>query len=140
MKLVRFMSSPEWEKYQKGETIRSEKDFSQLHMRSTSKGVCFFDDSEDPEWRMKYIVGAISDIDHVIVVAPSVAVKLTESFGWYRDPLEKLPDTGNIFDVLLQPLTMVKKKEWCVPAYSRSLMPLVRHGRPYLTPEGWKIE
>lgn len=59
MKYVRFMGKEELKKYINGETLHNKTIWRENDGNSDSIGFCFFDDSVDPEERLKYLAGVV---------------------------------------------------------------------------------
>lgn len=119
MKVFRFMSQEEFDKYIAGEklvnTIDHRKKFS------GSKGFCFFeymdwdDDGVDgisPEYAYEFLSG-VATMDVVAVFEADV--QLNKSYGRYADPY------GGFFDTIWM-------DEYCTEEYSRDTFRLIKYG------------
>lgn len=85
MKVFRFMSDEEFEKYLNGETLHNDTNHRQEKRSTDSIGFCFMD-TEDvaPEFAYEFLSGIVSD--DVCVQFEVDESLLTESYGTYADP------------------------------------------------------
>lgn len=140
MKLVRFMSRVELLKYQGGYTICNPSVWRIGGWRSSSVGVCFFDDTEPPEERLRYASGVVdSEICAVFETVPFARIQPAESEGVYRDPDNDLPTLEELFTMDLKKLKCRHVREWCLPEYDKSILKLIRVGYPVRHKIGWQI-
>ena len=75
----------ELKKYINGETLHNKTIWRENDGNSDSIGFCFFDDSVDPEERLKYLAGVV-DMSAVAVFERTVEDPMRKSTGIYRDP------------------------------------------------------
>ena len=94
MKYVRFMGKEELKKYINGETLHNKTIWRENDGNSGSIGFCFFDDSVDPEERLKYLAGVV-DMSTVAVFERTVEDPMRKSTGIYRDPENDTIETGS---------------------------------------------
>ena len=85
MKYVRFMGKDELKKYMNGQTLHNKTIWRENAGNSDSIGFCFFDDSVDPEERLRYLAGVV-DISAVAVFERIAPDPMRRSTGTYRDP------------------------------------------------------
>lgn len=141
MKLIRFMNSLELIRYQNGGVIRSNVRWSATGLRSESVGICFFDDSESPEERLRYVAGVVdTDTCAVFETVPFVRIQPAESEGVYRDPDEPLPSLKDLLSGWFGSIRTRRIREWCLPEYSKQTLRLIRFGYPFRDRDGWKVE
>lgn len=117
MKLTRFCSRVEYEKYMAGETLRNHTD----HYRggrggSTSFGFCFSPDEPKTAWR--YLKGVVNP--EACMLLEISEELLTPSFGKYADYSKG--HSGEISCI---------KTEYCLTEYSQKTARLIK----FLTPE-----
>ena len=138
MKLLRFMSIRELDKYLVGDVLRNDTEWGRGLGKTMSKGFCFFPVGkkyDDPETRVRYMAG-VADLERAVLFETSVP--LMKSFGMYRDPNEKLPES--LFDILFTPPKMIRQDEYCTTSYSNQSMKIRKIGIPKLTAKGWSID
>lgn len=120
MKIFRFMSHNEFDKYIAGEKLVNTTDHRKNF--SGSKGFCFFeymdrdDDGVDgisPEYAYGFLSG-VATMDVVAVFETDV--QLNKSYGRYADPY------GSFFDTIWM-------DEYCTEEYSRDTFRLIKYGR-----------
>ena len=139
MKLLRFMSEAEFDSFMAGKILENDMDWSNGISKSGSKGFCFFPVGEQydpPERRLSYVSGVVS-LDMAVIFEANRPLK--KSYGMYRDPDEKLPES--LFDILFTPPKMIRQDEYCTTSYSEQMMRIRRIGRPILVNRlGWEID
>lgn len=116
-KLMRFMGVNELAAFLAGQKLENHTDWRKKGQRTDSKGFCFFDLSEPPEERMKYLAGVV-DRSFVAVFEVEGGVKLRESSGRYA-----IPGHGDVF-----PPPMQKKREYSTERYSSRTFKIKRFG------------
>lgn len=116
-KLMRFMGVNELAAFLAGEELESHTDWRKRAQRTDSKGFCFFDLSEPPEERLKYLAGVV-DRSFVAVFEVEDGVKLRESSGRYA-----IPGHGDVF-----PPPMQNKTEYSIEQYSVRTFTIKRFG------------
>ena len=106
-KLMRFMGVNELAAFLAGQELENHTDWRKRAKSTDSKGFCFFDLSEPPEERLKYLSGIV-DRSFVAVFEVKDGVKLRERSGRYA-----IPGHGDAF-----PPPMQNKKEYSTERYS----------------------
>lgn len=117
MELMRFMGVNELAAFLAGEELENHTDWSKKGQRTKSKGFCFFDLSEPPEERLKYLTGVV-DRSFIAVFEVADGVKLRESSGRYA-----IPGHGDVF-----PPPMQNKLEYSTEQYSSRTFKIKRFG------------
>lgn len=143
MRLIRFMGAVELNKYLNGETLTNTTDWRKTGQRSGSKGFCFFDDSEPPEERLKYVTGVVSTkIVAIFRPVPFAKLELTESYGIYRDNKRDLPKLTDLTltDLLAWDFKEKRVREYSTTKYNAQILQLEKLGIPERYQEGWRIE
>ena len=118
-KLMRFMGNSELSAFLAGRELENHTDWSKRSKGTKSKGFCFFDLSEPPEERLKYLIGVV---DRSFIAEFEVAddVELRESSGRYA-----IPGHGYVY-----PQPMQNKKEYSIEQYSSKTFTIERFGMP----------
>ena len=116
-KLMRFMGSSELSAFLAGRELENHMDWSKRSKGTDSRGFCFFDLSEPPEERLKYLSGIV-DRSFVAVFEVEDGVKLCESSGRYA-----IPGHGDVF-----PPPMQNKVEYSTERYSSRTFKIERFG------------
>lgn len=138
MRLIRFMGTVELRKYLNGETLTNITDWNKAGQRSGSKGFCFFDDSEPPEERLKYVNGVVNtEIVAIFRPVPFAKLELIESYGIYRDNKRDLP---KLTDLLTWDFKEKRVREYSTTKYNAQVMHLEKVGKPERRTEGWRID
>lgn len=119
IELMRFMGVNELAAFLAGEELENHTDWSKKGQRTASKGFCFFDLSEPPEERLKYLTGVV-DRSFIAVFEVDDGVKLRESSGRYAIP-------GHSGDFIYPP-PMQKKREYSTERYSSRTFKIKRFG------------
>ena len=143
MKVFRFMSKKEFEKFQKGKILKNE---TIQKGKTSSVGFCFLDrDEYKPEEALHFLGGNV-DIDICCVF--ETEDNLQKSYGIYRDykkdnqrlaELEKknfLEFLIYSFDIRTVP--EMKVKEYCTTSYSNKTFKLVQYAKPYYNDNNWE--
>lgn len=131
MKYVRFMGKDELRKYRNGETLRSKTIWRENAGNSDSIGFCFFDDSIDPEERLKYLTGVV-DTRAVAVFERIVPDPMRKSIGIYRDPENDTIENWLAF-FLGEDIKTMEVPEYSTEEYSKKTMRLVKTGTPIVS-------
>lgn len=118
-KLMRFMGVNELAAFLAGEELENHTDWRERAQSTDSKGFCFFDLSEPPEERLKYLSGVV-DRSFVAVFEVEDGLKLRESSGRYA-----IPGHGDVF-----PQPMQNKTEYSTERYSSRTFKIERFGIP----------
>lgn len=116
-KLMRFMGVNELAAFLAGQELENHTDWRKRAQSTDSKGFCFFDLSEPPEERLKYLAGVV-DRSFVAVFEVKDGVKLRESNGRYA-----IPGHGCVF-----PPPMQSKVEYSIERYSSRIFTIKRFG------------
>ena len=134
MKYVRFMGKEELKKYINGETLHNKTIWRENDGNSDSTGFCFFDDSVDPEERLKYLDGVV-DMSAVAVFERTVEDPMRKSTGIYRDPENDTIE--NWFAAFLgEDIKTMEIQEYSIEEYSEKTMRLVKTGTPDINLKG----
>lgn len=121
MRVFRFMSNDEFEKYLAGEKLINKTDHRKKYLYSNSKGFCFFEyldwdgcgvDGITPEYASEFLDG-IASMDVVAVFETNQG--LAKSIGRYADPY------GSFFDTIWM-------DEYCTEEYSKDTFRLIKYG------------
>ena len=131
MKYVRLMGKDELRKYRNGETLRSKTIWRENAGNSDSIGFCFFDDSIDPEERLKYLTGVV-DTRAVAVFERIVPDPMRKSIGIYRDPENDTIENWLAF-FLGEDIKTIEVPEYSTEEYSKKTMRLVKTGTPIVS-------
>lgn len=109
MKLFRFMSKEEFNKYLKGEKLINET----KHIGYTnSKGFCFMNlEDYEPEYAYQFLSGVV---DTGVCVVFETNEILTKSYGGYAEPY------GDFFDSFVS-------NEYCTEEYSNNDFKLIKY-------------
>lgn len=124
MKVFRFMSNEEFEKYNAGKTLTNKT----KHYRNTntnSKGFCFLDLEEyAPEYAIHFLSGLVStDICAIFEVDEKELIK---SWGKYAKPIQNIKELfANWFEGFIA-------NEYCATKYSKEKFKLIKHTKPVL--------
>lgn len=131
MKYVRFMGKEELKKYINGETLNNKTIWRENDGNSDSIGFCFFDDSIDPEERLKYLTGVV-DTRAVAVFERIVPDPMRKSIGIYRDPENDTIENWLAF-FLGKDIKTMEVPENSTEEYSKKTMRLVKTGTPIVS-------
>lgn len=129
MKVFRFMSKVEFEKYKNNFTLENNK---RHEGKTNSIGFCFLDTEEfTPEEAMHFLSGIVTfDVCAVF----ETEEKLHKTYGIYAKPIKS---TGNPFEDLLNIFNGFTDKftanEYCVNKYNKKTMKLLKYSE-----EIWK--
>lgn len=117
IRLIRFMSKEEFDKYKAGEILTNYTDHKRdLGARTGSKGFCFFligDDLTEADRMLRYLHG-IATLDKVLV-AETARKNVRESLGEYLDTEKTLDD---VFNSDKPKVPMIERTEYCTTWYS----------------------
>lgn len=116
-KLMRFMGVNELAAFLAGQELENHTDWRKKAQSTDSKGFCFFDLSEPPEERLKYLSGVV-DSSFIAVFEVEDGVKLRESSGRYA-----IPGNGDVFRPPMQ-----NKVEYSTERYSVRTFTIKRFG------------
>ena len=131
MKYVRFMGKEELKKYINGETLHNKTTRRENDGNSDSTGFCFFDDSVDPEERLKYLTGVV-DTRALAVFERIVPDPMRKSIGIYRD-LENDTIENWLAFFLGEDIKTMEVPEYSTEEYSKKTMRLVKTGTPIVS-------
>ena len=140
MKLVRFMSENELQKYMRGERLENRTDWRKAGWDSGSRGFCFFGDEVEPEERLSYAAGIV-DISAVAEFEPLpfVRLEMTESVGTYRDPGKDAPSLEELLLLPFENIPKMRVREYSLQSYSNQVLRLIRAGKPERGLQKWRI-
>lgn len=122
MKVFRFMSKLEFEKYKNGITLKNSKKHDG---KTNSIGFCFLDIEEyTPEEAMHFLSGIVTfDVCAVF----ETEEKLHKTYGIYAEPIKS---TGNPFEDLLNIFNGFTDRftanEYCITEYNQETMYLLK--------------
>lgn len=116
-KLMRFMGVNELAAFLAGQELENHTDWRKRAQSTDSKDFCFFDLSEPPEERLKYLAGVV-DRSFVAVFEVADGVKLRESSGRYA-----IQGHRDVF-----PPPMQSKVEYSTEQYSSQTFKIKRFG------------
>lgn len=134
MKYVRFMGKEELKKYMNGETLHNKTIWRENYGNSDSIGFCFFDDSVNPEERLKYLAGVV-DMSAVAVFERTVENPMRKSIGIYRNPENDTVE--NLLAAFLgEDIKTMEIQEYSIEEYSEKTMRLVKTGTPDINLKG----
>ena len=157
MKVFRFMSTKEFEKYRSGKKLKNKTNHKkQNHRKTTSIGFCFLSlDDFEPEYAYKFLSGIVTD--DVCVVFEVDEKKLKQSEARYSRPLtdeedekeiEKLNLNGGFFNFLISTLQVMKDlnsngsmmvKEYYCTKYNNKDFKLIKYAKPVFRQKfNWK--
>lgn len=129
MKIFRFMSKEEFEKYQSGQELKNDK----IHPGKTnSKGFCFLNLEEyKPEQALHFLSGIVSfDICAIF----ETNIKLNKTYGIYAKPVKP---SGDIMQDLLNLYSnfdnSFRANEYCTTEYNNKVFNLIKYSK-----EIWK--
>lgn len=127
MKVFRFMSNDEFQKFKSGKVMKSRKDHSKSHNGKTnSKGFCFLNLEEyAPEEAMHFMSGIVSfDICAVF----ETDEKLNRTYGIYAKPIKSDGDILNLYEKLFIGWEeSFQANEYCTTQYDRRTFILVKY-------------
>ena len=123
MKVFRFMSREEFEKYRNGITLKNDKKHEQ---KTNSIGFCFLNiDDYTPEEEMHFLSGIVS---FNICAVFETEEKLQKTYGVYAKPIKP---TGNPMEDIINLLYGFNEKftadEYCTTQYDNKKMKLVKY-------------
>lgn len=123
MKVFRFMSKEEFEKYNKNITLKNNKKHDG---KTNSVGFCFLNaDEYTPEEAVHFLSG-IASFDICAVFETKETLKKT--YGIYAKPIKS---TGNFFEDLLNLYNgyndKFKANEYCITEYNKEKMKLLKY-------------
>ena len=123
MKIFRFMSKKEFEKYRSGEILENKT----IHTNKTNSiGFCFFNiDNYKPERAMHFLSGIVTfDVCAVF----ETEKKLNKTYGVYAKPIKS---TGNSFEDLLNLFARFTDtftaNEYCITKYNNKDFKLLKY-------------
>lgn len=117
MKIFRFMSYKEFEKYMKGENLYNN---TKHKAKTNSIGFCFFDINDfSPEFAWRFLKGAI--FPDICVVFEVDETLLRKGYGIYSDPNKTLYELMNFIP------KMIRVSEYCTENYNKEVFKLVKY-------------
>ena len=149
MKVFRFMSTEEFEKYRSGKKLKNKTNHKkQNHRKTTSIGFCFLSlDDFEPEYAYKFLTGIVTD-EVCAVFEVDDEKKLKQSEARYNKPLtdeedekemEKFNLKGDFLDFFISILDVMKDlssngymmaKEYCCTKYNNKYFKLIKYAEP----------
>lgn len=117
MKIFRFMSYKEFEKYMNGENLYNN---TKHKAKTNSIGFCFFDINDfSPEFAWRFLKGAI--FPDICVVFEVDETLLRKGYGIYSDPNKTLYELMNFIP------KMIRVSEYCTEKYNKETFKLVKY-------------
>lgn len=117
MKVFRFMSYEEFEKYINGKNLYNN---TKHKAKTNSIGFCFFDINDfSPEFAWKFLKGAI--FPDICVVFEVDETLLKKGYGIYNDPNKTLYELMNFIP------KMIRVSEYCTENYNKEVFKLVKY-------------
>lgn len=117
MKIFRFMSYKEFEKYMNGENLYNN---TKHKAKTNSIGFCFFDINDfSPEFAWRFLKGAI--FPDICVVFEVDETLLRKGYGIYSDPNKILYELMNFIP------KMIRVSEYCTENYNKEVFKLVKY-------------
>lgn len=117
MKIFRFMSYKEFEKYMNGENLYNN---TKHKAKTNSIGFCFFDINDfSPEFAWRFLKGAI--FPDICVVFEVDETLLRKGYGIYSDPNKTLYELMNFIP------KMIRVSEYCTENYNKEVFKLVKY-------------
>ena len=117
MKIFRFMSYKEFEKYMNGENLYNN---TKHKAKTNSIGFCFFDINDfSPEFAWRFLKGAI--FPDICVVFEVDETLLRKGYGIYSDPNKTLYELMNFIP------KMIRVTEYCTENYNKEVFKLVKY-------------
>lgn len=135
MKLFRFMSRAEFDKYLNGDTMVNKTNHHIKHNRkTTSIGFCFFDLNEyKPEKALHFLTGIVDTDVCVVFDVNKKYVDMTH--GRYANPEVDI----SLFDALMGIIPSFEAKEYCTTEYSNKNFKLIKYAIPeWRNKEQWE--
>lgn len=116
MKIFRFMSYKEFEKYMNGENLYNN---TKHKAKTNSIGFCFFDINDfSPEFAWRFLKGAI--FPDICVVFEVDETLLRKGYGIYSDPNKTLYELMNFIP------KMIRVSEYCTENYNKEVFKLMK--------------
>ena len=113
MKILRFMSNAEFDKYKKGDVLKNDKKHSGF---TDSIGFCFLNyEKYEPEYAYKFLSGIVSEDVCVVFETDKT---LTKHYGQYAEPY------GSFFDTFIA-------DEYCINEYNKDDFKLIKYCYDY---------
>lgn len=117
MKIFRFMSYKEFEKYMNGENLYNN---TKHKAKTNSIGFCFFDINDfSPEFAWRFLKGVI--FPDICVVFEVDETLLRKGYGIYSDPNKTLYELMNFIP------KMIRVSEYCTENYNKEVFKLVKY-------------
>lgn len=117
MKIFRFMSYKEFEKYMNGKNLYNN---TKHKAKTNSIGFCFFDINDfSPEFAWRFLKGAI--FPDICVVFEVDETLLRKGYGIYSDPNKTLYELMNFIP------KMIRVSEYCTENYNKEVFKLVKY-------------
>ena len=120
MKVFRFMSKREFDKYMNGEELVNHT-FHGTNANTNSVGFCFMKvDDFSPEEASHFLIGVV---DPDVCAVFETEADLEETYGVYAKPLRK----GTLEELLKKWRESFKAKEYCTESYNKDTFHLVEY-------------
>lgn len=117
MKIFRFMSYKEFEKYMNGENLYNN---TKHKAKTNSIGFCFFDINDfSPEFAWRFLKGAI--FPDICVVFEVDETLLRKGYGIYSDPNKTLYELMNFIPKI------IRVSEYCTENYNKEVFKLMKY-------------
>lgn len=146
MRIFRFMSEEEFNKYKNGEVLINETNHSEKGGRTTSKGFCFLDYNKYiPEESFHFLTGLVNDSYCCIF---DTNKPLNEGTGIYADNSDlkqeeiSMKDVFEMFERFItgnyEGIPRQEVKEYSTCEYSNKDFKLVGYAKPDLWKDKWE--
>lgn len=143
MKLFRFMSNVEFQKYRSGKVMKNKKDHHKTnHNKTNSVGFCFLDLEEyKPEYALHFLSGIVDfSVCAIFEVDPKDVIK---TYGRYAEPItdfEALLEMSLVESIKMLGESFIAN-EYCTKEYSRRNFKLIKYTTPnWYDWDNWKWE
>lgn len=125
MKVFRFMSKREFDKYMNGEELVNHT-FHETNANTNSVGFCFMKvDDFSPEEASHFLIGVV---DPDVCAVFETEADLEETYGVYAKPLRK----ETLEELLKKWRESFKVKEYCTESYNKDTFHLVEYSTDWL--------
>ena len=129
MRVFRFMSNEEFDKFRKGEVLKN----NTKHIgRTNSVGFCFLNTEEFiPEKAFHFLTGVVCP---EICVVLETETELKKTYGEYATPTEP----KSLMDLFLHWNDSFRANEYCITSYSNKDFKLIKYAIPdWLNRDKW---
>lgn len=128
MRVFRFMSNEEFEKYINGETLINNTNHKNNKFRTSSDGFCFFNEEAIDIKEAIHFLSGIVNFDVCAVFETDIST-LHKGYGIYAKPLKS---TGNFAIDLYNVLTnreTIKRTEYSTKQYNKKTFKLIKFSK-----------